>query len=179
MRVGMVINYRNELFEVVKVDHVTPGKGQGMVQTKIRNIKSGAIMDARFRSDEKVDKVFLDEKAMEYLYADNNSYVFMDMESFEQINISKEILGEKVKYLTPNLNIKIKMHNKEPIGINLPASVNLKITSTEPGLKSATVSNVSKPAVTETGLIVQVPPFINEGETIKVGTGEGKYLSRG
>jgi elongation factor P len=163
---------------VVTTEHVTPGKGRGMVQAKIRHIKSGAIMDHRFRSGDRVDRVVLDETEMEFLYQDGDTYHFMNGETYEQVGLSSETLGDTVSYLIPNIKLSVQFWEEAPIGINPPLTVEMKVAETEPAIKGATVSNVGKPATMETGLIVQVPPFINQGDVIKVDTSSGAYVER-
>jgi elongation factor P len=151
---------------------------RAFIQAKLRNLRTGAMFEHRFRSPDPIEKINVDETQMEYLYNDGDAYYFMNTENYEQIHLNKDILGDAVDYLTPNLQIKVEFFDGKAVGIELPQTVDLKILETEPGLKSATASSVTKPAKTETGLIVQVPPFINEGETIRVDTAEGTYLSR-
>ena len=136
------------------------------------------MFEHRFRSADPIDKINVDEVAMEFLYQDGDDYYFMNTENYEQTHLTRDILGDSVEYLTPNLQIKVEFYDGKAVGIELPQTVVLTVVETEPGLKSATASSVTKPAKTETGLIVQVPPFINEGEKIKVDTAEGAYLSR-
>ncbi|MBZ5554696.1 MAG: elongation factor P [Acidobacteriia bacterium] len=178
LRRGMLIRHNNELHKVFSVEHRTPGNLRAFVQAKIRNVRTGAMFEHRFRSQDSVEKVNVDESEMEYLYKDGTNYFFMDTKTYEQTNISEDMLGEDANYLTPNLKVQIMVFEGRPIGIELPATVDLKVVEVEPGLKSATVSNVGKPAKLETGLTVQVPAFIDAGEVIRVDTEEGKYLER-
>jgi len=178
MRPGMVIKHNNDLHSVFSVEHRTPGNLRAFIQAKLRNLRTGAMFEHRFRSSDAIDKITVDETQMEYLYQDGDSYVFMDTENYEQLFLGKDVLGDSVDYLTPNLQIKVEFFDGKPVGVELPQTVDLKVIETEPGLKSATASSVTKPAKTETGLVVQVPPFINEGEIIRVDTSEGAYLSR-
>jgi elongation factor P len=178
MRPGMVIKHNNDLHMVFSVEHRTPGNLRAFIQAKLRNIRTGAMFEYRFRSGDAIDKVVVDEVDMEYLYNEGDSYYFMNMENYEQTYLSKDILGDAVDYLIPNLQIKVEFFDGKAVGIELPQTVTLTIVETEPGLKSATATNVTKAAKTETGLVVQVPPFINEGEKIRVDTSEGAYLSR-
>jgi len=177
-RKGMYIRHDNDLYRIVSTEHVTPGKGRGMVQAKIRHVKSGSIMDHRFRSGDRVERVVLDQTEMEYLYQDGDTYYFMNGETFEQIGLSAETLGDAVPYLLPNIKLQVEFWDGQPIGINPPLNVEMKIVETEPGIKGATASSVSKPATMETGLVVQVPPFINEGDVIKGDTATGAYVER-
>ena len=178
VRKGMYIRHDNALYRVVATEHVTPGKGRGMVQAKIRHIKSGAIMDHRFRSGDRVDRVVLDEIEMEYLYQDGDTYHFMNGETYEQVGLSSETLGDTVAYLIPNIRLNVQFWENVPIGINPPLTVEMKVVETEPAIKGATVSNVGKPATMETGLIVQVPPFVNQGDVLKIDTSSGAYVER-
>jgi len=178
MRPGMVIKHNNELHAVFSVEHRTPGNLRAFIQAKLRNIRTGAMFEYRFRSGDAIDKVMVDETEMEFLYSEGDNYYFMNIESYEQTYLSKEILGDAVDYLTPNLQIKVEFYDGKAVGIELPQTVAMTVMETEPGLKSATATNVTKAAKTETGLIVQVPPFISEGEKIKVDTSDGAYLSR-
>jgi elongation factor P len=178
MRPGMVIKHNNDLHSVFSVEHRTPGNLRAFIQAKLRNLRTGAMFEHRFRSGDAIDKVSVDEIKMEYLYNDGDDYYFMDTQNYEQTPLKHDILGDAVEYLTPNLQITVEFFDGKPVGIELPQTVELTVIETEPGLKSATASSVTKPAKTETGLIVQVPPFINEGDKIKVDTSEGAYLSR-
>jgi elongation factor P len=178
LRVGMILNYQNDLFRVMKVVHVTPGNWRGMVQTKMRNLRSGTQIENRFRSEDKVDRVTFEQHEMEFLYHDGDSYHFMNTENYEQIAMNAEDLGDVVNYLTPNLKVQVDFYEEKPVGVSLPKTVDLKITDTAPGLKTATVTNVLKPATTETGLIVPVPNFLDTGDVIRVDTETGEYLSR-
>ena len=178
LRPGMVIRHNNDLHSVFSVEHRTPGNLRAFIQAKLRNLRTGAMFEHRFRSADGIDKITVDEVNMEYLYNDGDSYYFMDTQSFEQTHLTKDILGDAVDYLIPNLQIKVEFFDGKAVGIELPQTVDLTVVETEPGLRSATASSVTKPAKTETGLVVQVPPFINEGEKIRVDTSEGAYLSR-
>jgi len=178
LRRGNTILHNGELFQVVDYQHITPGNWRGMVQTKLRNLRTGAIIDHRFRSEDRVERAVLDEREMEYLYSDGTDHYFMDTENYEQIHLTEAILGDSVKYLVANAKIHVEFYEGRPLGIELPTTVDLKVTRTEPGMPSATVSNVLKPATMETGLIVQVPHFVQEGEVIRVDTAEGKYVER-
>jgi elongation factor P len=178
LRPGMIIKHNNDLHSVFSVEHRTPGNLRAFIQAKLRNLRTGAMFEHRFRSPDPIDKINVDEEQMEFLYNDGGDYYFMNTQNYEQIHLGKDILGDSVDYLTPNLQIKVEFFDGKAVGIELPQTVDLKVIETEPGLKSATASSVTKPAKTETGLVVQVPPFINEGETIRVDTAEGTYLSR-
>ena len=178
LRPGMVIKHNNDLHSVFSVEHRTPGNLRAFIQAKLRNIRTGAMFEHRFRSGDAIEKITVDEEKMEYLYNDGDTYCFMNTETFEQMHLGKDILGDSVDYLIANLQITVEFFDGKPVGVELPQTVELTVVETEPGLKSATASSVTKPAKTETGLVVQVPPFINEGEKIRVDTSEGAYLSR-
>jgi elongation factor P len=178
MKRGMCIKHDNELYRVVETQHKTPGNLRGLVQAKIRSLRTGAIIEHRFRSVDMVERAVLDDSEMEFLYQDGDMYHFMNNETYEQIALSDEVLGAAVQYLIPNVKLKIEMYEGRPVGIELPLTVEMKIVETEPGIKGASVSNVGKPAKMETGLIVQVPAFINEGDVIKIDTSSGAYIER-
>jgi len=178
LRPGNIIKYEGELFSVFSVAHRTPGNKRGFVQAKLRNLRSGAMIEHKFRSEDTIEQAALDEHKMEYLYHDGDHFHFMNTETFEQIHLPKEVVGDSAPYLVPNVQIKMEFFEGSPVGIELPATVDLTVVETEPGLKSATASNVTKPAKLETGLVVQVPSFIDAGEKIRVDTSEGKYLER-
>ena len=174
----MVIKYNNDLYSVFSVNHRTPGNLRGFVQARMRSLKNGTMIENRFSSEDKVEKAILDEVEMEYLYDDGESFYFMNTENYEQMHLTKELLGDATSYLIPQLKVKVEFYEGKPMGVELPASVDLTVVETEPGMRGATVSNVTKPAKMETGLIVQVPPFINEGQKIRVNTAEGTYAER-
>src|SRR5229473_1986808 len=178
MRPGMVVKFNNDLFSVFSVAHRTPGNLRGFVQAKMRNLLSGTMIEHRFSSEDKVERASMDEIEMEYLYDDGENYYFMNTENYEQTHLTKDLLGDAVDYLIPQLKVKVEFYEGKPMSVELPATVDLTVLETEPGLKGATVSNVTKPAKMETGLVVQVPPFIVEGEKIRVNTSEGTYQER-
>jgi elongation factor P len=178
LRPGMIIKHNNDLHSVFSVEHRTPGNLRAFIQAKLRNLRTGAMFEHRFRSPDPIDRIVVDEIDMEFLYSDGDDYYFMNTESYEQTHLKRDTLGDAVEYLTPNLQIKVEFYDNKPVGIELPQTVELTVVQTEPGLKSATASSVTKPAKLETGLVVQVPPFINEGEKIRIDTAEGAYLSR-
>src|ERR1700686_338459 len=178
MRPGMVIKYNNELYSIFSVNHRTPGNLRGFVQAKMRSLRTGSMTENRFSSEDKVEKALLDEQEMEYLYDDGEYYYFMNTENYEQMHLMKDLLGDATQYLIPQLKVKVEFYEGKPIGVELPATVDMTVMETEPGLKGATVSNVTKPAKMETGLVVQVPAFITEGEKIKGNTSEGTYQER-
>src|SRR5215470_2980901 len=178
LRRGNTILMNGELYQVVDYQHITPGNWRGMVQTKLRKLSTGSIIDHRFRSEDRVERAILDEREMEYLYKDGSDHYFMDTENYEQIHFSEEILGDAVNYLIANSKIKVEFYEGKALGVELPSTIDLRVVETEPGMPSATVSNVLKPAKLETGLVVGVPHFVQEGEVIRVDTTEGKYLER-
>jgi elongation factor P len=178
LRKGMIIEFNNDLYRLTEVFHNTPGKGQASVQTKMKNIKTGTNAEYRFRSDETAVKAALESKEMEYLYQDGEAFHFMDTTTFEQLPLNRELLADAVYYLLPNIKVNINYYNNEPVSIDLPGSVDLAIIETEPIMKTATVTSSYKPAILETGLKIQVPPFLSEGDIIRVDTTEGKYLER-
>ena len=177
MRPGMIIKHNGELHSVFKVEHRTPGNLRAFIQAKLRNVRTGSMFVERFRSPDPIDRVIVDEQKMEFLYSDSDDFYFMD-DAFEQTVLKRETLGDAVDYLTPNLSINVSFHDGKAVGIELPTAVEMTVMETEPGIRSATASSVTKPAKTETGLVVQVPAFINEGEKIRVDTAEGAYMSR-
>jgi len=174
----MVIKFNNDLYSVFKMEHRTPGNLRGFVQAKMRNFKTGTMIEHRFSSEDKVEKAALDEQEMEYLYDDGEFYYFMNTETFEQMHLMKDLLGDAVNFLIPQLKVNVEFYEGKPVSVELPPSVIMTVVETEPGLKGATVSNVTKPAKMETGLVVQVPPFVSEGEKIRVSTSESAYLER-
>jgi len=178
LKKGMLINVEQNLFRVLDVQHVTPGNLRGFVRVKLRNIRNGALADQKLRSEDSVERATLDERQMQYLYHEGEDYHFMDTSSYEQIHITSEALGDSVNYLKPEMTIQVEFYGEEPVGIELPQAVDLKVTDTAPGIKGATASAQVKPATLETGLVVQVPPFVNNGDLIRVNTETGEYLSR-
>ncbi len=178
LRNGNVIRLESDLFRVVGFQHMTPGKGHGFMQTKLKNLRSGAIVERRFRSDDTVERAILDKRKMEYLYSEGDAHFFMDTETYDQTHFTSDVLGDSMQYLVANARIDVEFYEEEAVGIALPATVDLKIVETEPGMRTATVSNVLKPAKTETGLVVGVPHFISEGEIVRIETQDGKYVER-
>ena len=174
----MVVKFNNDLFSVFSVVHRTPGNLRGFVQARMRNLRNGNMIEHRFSSEDRVERAMLDEQEMEYLYDDGEFYYFMNTANYEQMHLTKEILGDGVNYLVPQLKVNVEFYEGKPISVELPATVDLAVVETDPGLKGASVSNVTKPAKLETGLVVQVPPFINEGDKVRVNTAEGNYLER-
>jgi elongation factor P len=178
LRPGMVIKHNGELHSIFKTEHRTPGNLRGFVQAKMRKLSSGSMIEHRFSSEDRVERAVLDEHEMEYLYDDGESYHFMNTETFDQMHLTGELLGDAVNYLVPGFKCSVLFHESRPISIELPPTMDLTVVETEPALKGATVSNVTKPAKLETGLVVQVPPFISEGEKIRVNTADGSYQER-
>jgi elongation factor P len=178
LRPGMVIKHNGELFSIHRAEHRTPGNLRAFVQARMRNLRTGALADHRFRSTDEIERAMIDETDMQYLYQDGDSYVFMNTANYEQVSLHKEVIGGRAQYLIPDVVLKVEYYEGNPIDIQLPATVDMKVVETEPGLKSASATNVMKPAKLETGLVVGVPPFINQGETIRVDTSEGTYLER-
>ena len=178
LKKGMLIKIGEDLFRVLELQHVTPGNLRGFVRIKFRNIRNGNLSDQKLRSEDTMDRAVLDEREMQYLYKDGDSFHFMDTESFEQLHIDAEALADSVNYLIPDALIKVEFYGSEPVGIELPPTVDLLVKETVPGIKGATASNQVKPATLETGLVVQVPPFVNEGDKIRVSTETGEYQSR-
>ena len=178
LRPGMVIKFNNELYSIFKTEHRTPGNLRGFVQAKMRKLSSGTMIEHRFSSEDRVERAALEEHEMEYLYDDGEYYYFMNTENFEQMHLTRDLLGDSVEFLIPQLKVNVEFYEGKPISVELPPTVDLKVVETEPGLKGASVSNVTKSAKLETGLVVQVPPFINEGEKVRVSTAEGTYQER-
>ena len=178
IRKGNIVRIDGTLYKIMQMDHVTPGKGRAHIQTKLRNLLEGTQTEKRFRSDENVERVALETKQMQYLYADGDDYHFMDTESYEQVSLTKDSLGDNVYYLIPDSTLNMEWFEGSPIGLDLPPVVDLKVIETPPGVKDATASAQRKPATMETGLVVQVPSFIEEGETIRISTADGSYSER-
>ena len=178
IRKGIIIKHDGELYSVSGFEKTKPGKGGAYVQAKLKHLKEGRVIQVRFRSSDKVEDVHLEERAMEYLYQEGQNYVFMDKESYEQMFLSEELVGESIPYITHNSTAKVVFYEGKPIGINLPASVVLTVEKTVPGTKGDTVSNVFKPATLNTGLEIKVPLYMAEGEKVKVDTRTGEFLER-
>jgi len=178
LRPGMVIKFNGELHTVFTMTHRTPGNLRGFVQVKIRNLRSGSMFEHRFSSVDMVEKAILEEIEMEYMYDDGEYYYFMNTENYEQTHLTKDLLGGGTDFLIPNLKVHVEYYEGKPISVELPATVDMKVMETEPGIKGASVSNVGKPAKLETGLVVSVPQFVNEGDVIRVSTSEGTYSER-
>lgn len=178
-RTGLTIEVDNGIWRVIDFQHVKPGKGAAFVRSKLRNLRTGAIQEKTFRAGEKVGKAQIDNRKMQYLYANGDMHVFMDNESYDQIELPASSIEYELKYLKENMEVHIMMYGGETLGVELPNSVELKVTETEPGIKGDTASGGSKPATVETGLVVNVPFFVNEGDTLIINTTDGSYVSRG
>jgi elongation factor P len=178
LRAGMVLEYNKDLWRVMNVTHITPGNWRGMVQTKLRNIKTGSQTENRFRSEDRVERVILNQHKMQFLYQDGGDYHFMNTETYDQITMPKELLEDVIGFLTPNLEVEVEFYETTPLNVTLPKTVSLKVVGTEPGLRSAAVTNTLKPATLETGMVIQVPHFVAEGDTITISTETREYLSR-
>lgn len=178
LRPGMVIRHNGELYSIHKAEHRTPGNLRAFVQARLRNLRTGAMNDHRFRSEDDVERAILDETEMQFLYSDGDSFHFMNTANYEQTQLHKEVVGDRAPYMVPDVMLKVEFFEGRPVDVQLPATVDLKVIETEPGIKGGSATNLMKPAKLETGLVVQVPPFISEGETIRVDTAEGTYLER-
>jgi len=178
LRPGMVVKFNNELHTVFSMVHRTPGNLRGFVQAKMRNLRSGSMIEHRFSSEDKVERVSLEHHEMEFLYADGDSYYFMNTESFEQTFLTKDLLGDSTLYLIPNLKVDVEFYEGKAISVELPPSIEMTVVETEPGIKGATAAAQTKAATLETGLVVQVPSFITQGELIEIQTEDKKYLRR-
>ncbi|MDI6845768.1 MAG: elongation factor P [Candidatus Saccharicenans sp.] len=178
IRKGMIIKHEGQLYRVLDYQLITPGRWKAMVQTKLRNLKDGTQTEYRFRSEEKVEQAYLEEVEVVYLYRSGDEFYFMNLQTYEQIKLDLEAIGEGVNYLLPDMTLTIEFYEGQPVGIHLPNTVDLKVIETEPVLKGATQTATTKPAKLETGLVIQVPQFIKEGDVIRVDTREEKYLER-
>jgi elongation factor P len=178
LRNGMTLDLPEGLFSVVEFQHVKPGKGGAFVRTKLKNVRTGAVIERTFRADERVEQAIVEKHEMQYLYRDGSDYVFMDTVSYDQIQVSETALGEAAKYLKESDNAVIEMYGTEIVGVELPASVELSVETTDPGVQGDRVSGARKPATMETGLVIQVPLFVNTGDRIKVDTRSGEYITR-
>ena len=174
----MLLEYRNDLWQVLKTQHVKPGKGGAFAQVEMKSVNKNTKINERFRSGENVEKASLEEVSFNYLYNDENNYFFINIKSFEQIEIKKEIIGEKGKLLTENLEVSISFHNENPISVELPNQIKCKINSTDVALKGQTVSSSYKPAILENGINIQVPPFIEEGDEVIIDTRNLEYIKK-
>ncbi len=178
LRPGMIIRFNGELYSIFSVYHRTPGNKRGFVQAKMRNLRNQTMIEHKFASEDRVERATLEQHDFEFLYADGDTYYFMNSETFEQIHLDKSVLGDAIQYLVPQLQVTVLFHEGEPVSVELPPTVDLTVVETEPGLRSATASSVTKPARLETGLVIQVPPFVNQGDKVRVNTAEGTYQER-
>jgi elongation factor P len=178
LRKGMIVKIDGELFRIHDLMHVTPGNLRGFVRMKARNLRTQTMSEQKLRSEDMLERATLDEKEMQFLYKDGDDYHFMDTESYEQIHMNAEALGDSVGFLLPEMKIKVEFYGEEPVGIELPQTVDLKVVETAPGIKGATASAQTKPATLETGVVVLVPPFVDEGDVIRVSTETGEYMAR-
>src|SRR6266849_6793188 len=179
IRPGQLLEWDKRVWRVLKSYHVhVGGRGGAFMQVEMEDIEAGTKTNQRFRTEDKIERAYMDPREMQYLYQDGDSYIFMDNENYEQLTLSAEFLEGQSGYLLPNLEVQINFHNGRAIGVQLPTTVVLEVVDTEPGIRNATATNSFKPAKMETGITVQVPGFINKGEKIKVDTNEGKYLER-
>ncbi|MBR1701708.1 MAG: elongation factor P [Lachnospiraceae bacterium] len=177
-RNGITIEYDNNVYQIIEFQHVKPGKGAAFVRTKLKNIKSGGVVEKTFRPTEKCPQARIDRKDMQYLYADGDLYTFMDMETYEQIALNSETVGDALKFVKENEMCKVCSHNGSVFSVEPPLFVELDITETEPGFKGDTATGATKPATVETGALVYVPLFVEQGDKIKIDTRTGEYLSR-
>lgn len=178
LRTGVTVEIDGDVYMVVDFQHVKPGKGAAFVRTKIKNVQTGQVFEKTFRAGEKINRAIIERKNMQYLYSEGDTFYFMDTQTFDQIPIGKDQIGESIMYLKENMEAMVMFYEGLPIGIELPTFVELKVTSTEPGFKGDTATGGSKPATLETGAIVQVPLFVNIDDVIRVDTRTGEYLSR-
>ena len=179
IRIGHLLEWEKRIWRVIKCYHVhVGGRGGAFMQVEMKDIESGTKTNQRIRTEDKVERAFVDPREMQYLYNDGTGYVFMDKENYEQLTLSDEMLEGQTGYLLPNTDVQINFYNGRAIGVELPPSVVLTVTDTEPGIKNSTATNSFKPAKMETGITVQMPPFINKGERIKIDTAEGTYMER-
>ena len=178
IRNGAVLNIDGQLWTVIEFQHVKPGKGGAFVRTKLKNVRTGAVIERTYRSDEKLEQAIIDKREMQYLYRDGNHYVFMDNTSYDQMNVDETALGSASGFLKEGDSAVLQMYGTEIVGIDLPAAVVLTVTTTEPGVQGDRVSGARKPATMETGLVVQVPLFVNEGDALKIDTRSGEYINR-
>ena len=178
LKTGNVILIDGELFRVTGLNHVTPGKGRAMMFAKLKGIRTDASIEKRFRSNERVEIAMLETRPMEYLYDSGDSWAFMDSESYETVELAKDLVGDAAKYLTPNLNVKVQYHDGTPVGLELPLSIEMKIVETEPPLKGATASGSPKSATLESGIVVKVPQFLREGEVVRIDTRDNSFIER-
>ena len=178
LKTGLTIEYSNSIWRVLDFQHVKPGKGGAFVRSKLKNLRTGAVNEVTFRPGDKFEQADITTRTMSYLYAENDGRVFMDVESYDQINIPDEYLKNALKFLLEGMEVKITMFGNEVLGAELPSTVQMKVTETQPGIKGATATGSGKPATVETGATITVPDFVNEGETIIINTEDGSYKGR-
>jgi elongation factor P len=178
LRPGMVLEYNNALWRVMTISHITPGNWRGMVQTKLRNIKTGGQTENRFRSEDRVERVVLDQVRMEFLYKEAKDFHFMNTETYDQITLPQQLVEDVEGFLTPNLQVEVEFYDTTPLNVSVPKTIALKVIETDPGIRTAAVTNTLKPATTETGIVIQVPHFVNEGDIITINTETKEYVSR-
>lgn len=178
LRTGLTIELDGDLYSVVEFLHVKPGKGAAFVRSKLKNLRTGSVTERTFRAGERVTRAHIETKEMQYLYGTGDEFTFMDVESYEQLTLTREQLGDAPSYLKENMTIGIQLHAGKPMGIDLPTTVELTVTHTEPGFKGDTAQGGTKPATLETGKVIQVPLFVDVGTVVKVDTRTGEYLSR-
>jgi len=178
LRKGNLITMNGDLLRVLDVNHLTPGKGKAFVQAKLRNVRAGTLHDHKFRSVDSVERAVLDDREMQFTYRDGDIFHFMDLQTYDQVEMSADTLGDSASYLLPEATITVSFYDGAPVGIDMPTTVELTVSETEPAIKGATANAQLKPATLETGLVVQVPPFVTTGDKIKVNTETGEYQSR-
>ena len=174
----MLIVYEGELHRVLTIQHITQGNKRGKMQVEMRRLRDGVKMEYRYRSEDTVEKATLEQRDMEYLYQEGDNHCFMDTTSYEQVHLNKELLGNAVHYLQPNTKVVVDLYEEKPVGVEIPSTMDLKVVETDPAVKGATAASSYKPAKLENGLTVKVPPFIKEGDTVRVDTGTDEYLER-
>ena len=178
LRAGMIIKHDGDLYAVYSVDHRTPGNKRAAMQTKMRNLRTGSMIDYRFRAEDSLEKVTVDEVEFEYLYSDGEGHHFMNTQNYEQLALQNDVVGDTKDYLIPNMPVKIEYFDEKAIGVLIPDTVDLMVVDTEPSIQKATASAVMKPAKLETGLVINVPPFVGNGDKVRVDTTEGRYIQR-
>ncbi|MGV3244017.1 elongation factor P [Staphylococcus sp. 11262D007BW] len=177
-KTGLTISVDNGIWKVIEFQHVKPGKGSAFVRSKLRNLRTGAIQEKTFRAGEKVEQAMIENRRMQYLYADGDNHIFMDNETFEQIELETSYIEHELQFLKANMDVQIQMYEGEIIGVELPKTVELAVTETEPGIKGDTATGATKSATVETGYTLNVPLFVNEGNTLVINTADGSYVSR-
>ena len=175
---GMALNLPEGLFQIVEFQHVKPGKGGAFVRTTLKNVRTGAVIDRRFNAGEKIDQAVIDKREMQFLYRDGTDFVFMDNENYDQLHVQPDALGNSANFIVDGSTVELAMYNGEIVGVDMPAAVELTVSDTEPGIQGDRVSGARKPATLQTGLVVQVPLFVNVGDRLKVDTRSGEYIAR-